>query len=702
MLPFYIRAMKKIWNQAPLVRLILPFLGGIITAVHFPFQHFILAGLLALLIAAHTAIVLVQRFQPGYKNAWRSGFIIHSTLFLLGYQLSIFRAGKFDASHFSRVAGGKDQFVLARLSDPVIEKERSVKSVMLITAVWKKDHWQKTSGKAMVYLEKSAASLVLQYGDEVLLKADFRKVAPPGNPEEFNYQSFLAHHHIFQQAYVKDKDWKSRVHNSGNMFLKGSYALRNKLLNCLEENGLTGDELSVGGALMLGYTDKLDAEILSAYSETGALHVLSVSGLHAAIVYIVFSWLLFFLDKLKYGTVLKAVLLILFLWFYAALTGLSPSVLRAATMFSFIIIAKAFKKHTNIYNTLAASAFFLLLIDPYLILEVGFQLSYLAVIGIVCLQPMISSLLEPENGFLKQAWSVTAVSIAAQLATFPLGLYYFHQFPNYFLLSNLVVIPLSTLIIYLGIALFSLSSVPLGVKYIAAAFAGLIWLLNASVKWIGGFPYALIEGITITATETLLIYALTVFLLLYLAQRRYSSLVITLSLVIALLLSQALEQFRQQRQMELAVYNVKGNTAISLLKGSRVRLLADSALLADEGKLRFHILPHCWEKGISNKILLPLDTAGQALFSFMGKRVAIVRSAISSASVQKPFHIDYLVLTANAKMELNELVRLYDPGLIIFDASNKAGTIRKWSKECRKRGKKYYSVTENGAFVQAL
>lgn len=362
----------KVWNQAPLVRLLIPFLLGTLFAVYLPLNISNILIYTSILFCLIAAIVLIPKFNISYRKSFWFGILINTSLFLFAYQLTLYKTQKFSISHFSN-CNLENSIVHARLADSYIEKEKSLKIIIEVLAVKEKNDWKKCSGKALVYLKTNSSALALKYGDELLLSVNFKEVAKPQNPGEFNYKRFLSFHNIYHQAYINSDDWRRLNQNSGNAVLKYSIGLRNDLLDILKQNKLTGDELSVGAALLLGYTDKLDADIISAYSSTGALHVLSVSGLHVAIVYIVFSWLLVFLDKHKNGRITKAILLILFLWFYAALTGLSPSVLRAATMFSFIIVAKASNKHTNIYNTLAASALFLLLINPYLIMEVGFS-----------------------------------------------------------------------------------------------------------------------------------------------------------------------------------------------------------------------------------------------------------------------------------------------------------------------------------------
>jgi competence protein ComEC len=693
----------KIWNQAPLVRLLLPFLIGIVTAVYWPnhFSNLLLFSLLLFITIA--GMVLVPKFNLSYRNSFWFGFIINVLFFVFAYQLTLFKTQKLNAHHFTHLLNDKT-FVRARLSEAAIQKEKSVKVILEIMAVKGKVGWRSTSGKAMVYIKTDSNSLDLTYGDELLMFVDFKSVPTPQNPGEFNYKRFLSFHNIYHQAYLDASDWKPLSNNSGNPILKYCIGLRNDLLMVFKNNQLTGDELAVGAALLLGYTDKLDAELISAYSSTGALHVLSVSGLHVAIVYFVFNWLLFVLDKHKHTRLLKTVLLLLFLWFYAALTGLSPSVLRAATMFSFIVIAKATNKHTNIYNTLAASAFFLLLINPYLMMEVGFQLSYLAVIGIVYIQPKIYEWLTFDNWLFDQVWMITAVSIAAQIATFPLGLHYFHQFPNYFLVSNLVVIPLSTIILYVGIAVFVFSEISMLVSYLAIAFSWLIWLLNASVKWIESLPFSLLQGISISVTETWLLYGLIVLMLFYLHNRTYKFLILSLSFLILLFISQVIEQHAQFRQKKMWIYSVPKTTAIDFIHSQENVLLTDTVFAHNKSGLLFRVMHNWWDLGLRNSEIVCGNIDKEVLkiqnnwIQFFNTRLYVLDQAIQlkGPSSEKPM-LDYLVVSKNVKMSIAEMSEVFQVQTVIFDLSNTEYKIKQWKKECEARQQDYFIIADGGA-----
>jgi competence protein ComEC len=694
----------KIWNQAPLARLILPFIAGILSAVYLPYHIDNFPLLVLPYLAFIAAVVLVPALKISYKRSWIFGIAANTLLFAFAYQITIFKTEKFAQDHFSKFLSGK-MYVRAMISQSPIEKERSFKTIVNIISVESPEGSVIASGKAMLYLRKDKEAAGLKYGDEIILSGFFNEIPPPQNPGAFNYKRFLAFHNIYQQCSAESSRWRKTGINSGNMILKYSFELRDKLLSILKEGNIKDDEYAVGAALMLGYSDKLDADIISAYSSTGALHVLSVSGLHVAIVYVVFNWMLYFLDKVKRGNIIKAVILILLLWFYSALTGLSPSVLRAATMFSFIIIAKAFDRYTNIYNTLAASAFVLLAIDPFLIMEVGFQLSYIAVIGIVYIQPKIYAWFDTDHWLLDQAWTITAVSIAAQIATFPLGLHYFHQFPNYFLLSNFIVIPLSTIIIYIGIVLFVFSKISFAAVYLAMGFGWCVWLLNASVKLIEKWPYALMQNISVSVLETWLLYLMIILFFYYFIKRKVKYLYSALAMVICILLSQVKEQYDQFAQKKIIVYNVPKTKAIDFISAKKNILFTDSLFAKNENAQLFHVKHNWWDLGISQTGISTGDTLSEELFirknaiQFLDKKILIIDKKFKwRGEPNEKIKVDLMIISGNANLKIPEILMHFDPGKIVFDSSNSGYRLKKWKEECLAASKPFHLVTESGAF----
>lgn len=717
----------NLWNQAPFVRLIIPFLSGIILAVYLPFYSPYFFYFVTVLTLVTALLILIPKLNISYRKSWWFGLIVNITLFVLAYQLTIFKTEKYATNHFSKFTE-TTQFVYVKLTEPYLEKEKSLKVIVEVLAVKQTDQyaqppllgqkknttnlWTNTSGKAMVYFKKDSNALKLKYGDKIVLTANFKEVPPPQNPGEFNYKRFLSFHNVYHQGYVKNGDWVFSGQNGGNIIIRASINLRNTLLDVLTKNHLNGDEFAVGSALLLGYVDKLDADIISAYSSTGAMHVLAVSGLHVAVVYFVFNWLLFFFDKIKYGNIIKAILLIFLLWFYAALTGLSPSVMRAATMLSFIIIAKANNRYTNIYNTLAASAFFLLIINPYLIMQVGFQLSYLAVIGIVYIQPKIYNSLEVNNWLLDKIWTLTSVSIAAQIATFPMGLHYFHQFPNYFLLSNLIVIPISTAIIYFGIALFAFAKISLVASYLAIGFGWCVWVLNQSVITIEKLPYALLGGISITVFETWLLYVLIILFFYYFTMRKFNFLMVALVFVMVILFSQLIEQYQQNHQKKFIVYNIPKTSAIDFISAKSNVFYTDSIFANNKGGILFRVKHNWWNLGVTNSEIISDDfqtnnlTIKNNFIQFFDKRMAIVNEKEVTKNINrvslKKLPVEYLIISKNPHLLITEIVKLYEAKIIVFDSSNSQYNINKWKLECSSLNQSFYSVMDSGALVVNL
>ncbi|NJO90405.1 MAG: ComEC/Rec2 family competence protein, partial [Chloroflexia bacterium] len=226
-----------------------------------------------------------------------------------------------------------------------------------------------------------------------------------------------------------------------------AYDLRSSILSVYQSSGIQGDEFAILAALTLGVKDYLSDEIVEAYSDSGAMHVLAVSGLHVGILMAMLNMIFSFFWKRKKLLVLKSIIILVFLWLFALITGLAPSVTRSALMFSFFILSKNSGKRPSSYNSLAAAAFIILLFNPNALFHVGFQLSFLAVISILLFQQKLYRTIDIKNKYLDYFWQLTTVSLAAQIGTTPISIFYFHQFPIYALLTNIIVIPAAAIIL---------------------------------------------------------------------------------------------------------------------------------------------------------------------------------------------------------------------------------------------------------------
>ena len=368
-----------------MLRLVLPFMAGIIL-FSFLLEDAEL-GLNLILSGLVLALVLIVLLVMAHANGRRPhlfGIFLIPLLFLLGSLLTISVSNYvFPECLNEKRLGNTNQVFLARVSEEPQVRQKSVKVVADL-----EDRNETMNGKALLYFQVDSASSIPKYAEELLIGTQLQPILEIGNPNEFNYPRYLRFHDILFRGYVKSENWK-RLSIGSPGFIGWFADFRQKLIEKFKEAGLEGDELAVASALILGYRTELDKDLLAAYAGSGATHVLAVSGLHVGIVYLILNNILRFFDRYKFGKILKAILLIALLLGYAVLTGLSASVSRAAVMFVFVVFGKAIDRDSNIFNTLAISVFLLLAYDPMMLMQVGFQLSYLAVIGIVIIHPIL-------------------------------------------------------------------------------------------------------------------------------------------------------------------------------------------------------------------------------------------------------------------------------------------------------------------------
>lgn len=611
----------KVWNSFPMLRLILPFLVGVISASFLPefiaidcFILMMFSGVAGLIVLVGMLLTLQLRRPHWFGLFLWPSFLVLGSILALSVSDSIFP----DCLNQERLGHVENAFVAVIADQPQV-KAKSVKVIAEVV-----DVEQSMNGRVLLYFKKDSVSEQLKYGEEILIRTKLEQVKGMGNPNEFNYSRYLRFHNISFRGYVKSGDWKKL--SNGSPTMKGWFlALRSQMIVLLKESGLDGNELSVASALILGYRADLDKELMTAYAGAGATHVLAVSGLHVGIVYVILNFLLKFLNRYRYGRIVRTIILVLLLFSYAALTGLSASVFRAATMFSFVAIGSALNRNTNIFNTLAASAFCLILYEPMIIMQVGFQLSYAAVIGIVLIQPRLFKLYTFKNRLLDWAWSITCVSVAAQIATFPLGLLYFHQFPNLFLISNLLVIPAAAGILYLGFSLFLFSFWKPALLYFGFLLETLISSLNQVVVWIEKVPYSVLSGIDISTLESLMIYLIITGILVFIIQEKRKGLYASLTLAIVFMVFQIVEVIQQRNQQFITLYNIKGETAIALVNGTDVTFISSPELWNNEQAMLFHVRHHWWNRGIETEQFIELtDNTKNKVLEWDGLRFAIV------------------------------------------------------------------------------
>ncbi|OIQ24630.1 MAG: hypothetical protein BM555_07025 [Crocinitomix sp. MedPE-SWsnd] len=506
----------------------------------------------------------------------------------LGGTLADLSNSSIQANYFWGPTDSSTQEFVGVLTSSSESKENSIK--IEVDILTKND--KKVQGQTLLYLEKDSNKVLPKYGDLIAFNASFNSIKASGNPKEFDYARYLRIHDIHHQAYVESENW-AKGEFIGNPVMLKILEWREGFSKVIEKSGMREENIMVANALLLGQKEYLSEDVLRSYSSAGAMHVLAVSGLHVGIVMLIFSFFLKPIKRIKHGKKLFLILMLLAIWFYALITGLSPSVLRAAVMFSFIVVGQELQRETSIYQSILVSAFILILIEPYLIFQVGFQLSYLAVLGIVYLQPKIYNFWFIKNKVLDKAWQITAVSIAAQLATFPLGLYYFHQFPNFFMISNLIVIPLAFVLLIVGIAYLAFYWLPFISDLIFWIFDFLLTILNVGVEWIEKLPYSVMWGVSIHWYEVFIIYGLIVSFTTSIVKK--SSKIFMGSMIFLFLFVgiNIFEKITISSERKLFIYNVKNELVFDVFHGTQNYFYSTPKFYEDESALLFHV-KHNW------------------------------------------------------------------------------------------------------------
>ncbi|MEI6683796.1 MAG: ComEC/Rec2 family competence protein [Bacteroidota bacterium] len=699
------------WRPYPLLRLLFPFLAGIIigTASGAACKPLLaLPALVTLVVAARIILLTVS----GYRYRWIAGLLINGFFLAAGFEISCQHAAASDPAHFSLHPGGT---YLVTLGEPPAMNRSPVKAILEVRYRRQSGRWVRTCGRALGYLKLPPKGCLLQYGDYLLLRAGFTAITDNSNPHSFNYAAYLQNQGITHRVFAGEHGWRTIGITPAGIPARMAFRLRERLLGLLRENRMQGREFAVAAALLLGYVDEIDAGLRNDYAATGAMHILSVSGMHVGIIYLFLEFLLGFLKRNKAGRYLKTLILILFIWFYALLTGMSPAVLRSAAMLSLPILGRQMGRSPDMFNIVAASVILLLAIDPLLITDVGFQLSYLAVMGIVVLYKPIYDLYVTSSWLPDKVWSIVAVSLAAQLATMPITLFTFHQFPVYFMVTNIFVVPLSSLIIYFGIVVLAVGNIPFLGIFTAKVLIFLVWLLNSSIHFIEELPGSVIRGIFISLPEMLLLYAVILAGFLFFTRRVTAWLWILL--VAALLLNGSLAATKLERlhSRRLLVFNIPHAALYEVSCQDRALVFGDHLPGMSDGSrkicsdiihadfsahgIRLHRdywIGRSHPDRPARAAFMPVIHLGR--FIQAGK----CRIAILGKPPPKGFNgqicVDYLVISGNPNLPMADIMKVFRPRGVIIDASNSRFRTAQWLREAALLRVSCHAVTISGAF----
>jgi competence protein ComEC len=491
-------------KRVPILRLLLPFILGIVlqNIIGIPLSYLVPAFIFIFFL-----LCFFWKYDPlnrSYRIRWLYGLTLN--LFFLLLSMSLMER-KMQAPSFLDHSG-MDGVVIARVLEYPLERERTFRTLVRPLILISGDSVVQLSGRALLWLEKDSCAGRLRAGDRVALPNGFSEITNSGNPFEFDQRRYMRLQGVFAGVSLSKDSWMQVGTEADRSLLQISARLREHLLGTLAGSGISGKEYSIAGALLLGSRSGLDRDTRQAFAISGAMHILAVSGLHVGILYIFLSWIMGSVKGMRHFPVAGSLIILLIIWLYALVTGLSPSVTRASTMFSFLVLAKAMRRPSNIYNTLACSALIQLIANPFTLFMVGFQLSYLAVTGIAYYQPLIYSLIRFRTFLADKFWALATVSFSAQVFIFPLIIYYFNQFPHYFLITNIFAVPLAMIILYSGLLLFIFYYIPVISSVIAILLKNVLTFLNFLTETISNLPFSHTSGIFISMPLLLILYCI--------------------------------------------------------------------------------------------------------------------------------------------------------------------------------------------------
>lgn len=539
--------LKKIIHNIPLIRPATALISGIMAGSLFNFN------LNFLILALLVAVVLLLIASLFYS--FRITLFFGAGIYILFAVAGIWRFQAYNRRPELFTEGKYSATVLEILQ----EKPKSYQSVLKISAFFRNDSVFKTNEKVMVYFAKSEKASRLKPGEQIVFDKTPQPVENSIDLNGFDYAGYLERKRIYRQVYLPDSRWIESGMFTHN-FLILAERTRLQMLEIFRNQDLGEKELNVLSALTLGYKRGLDPETKRVFSAAGAMHVLAVSGLHVGIVFMILSFFLSFLKKRKRGEIAYLLVMITSLWCFAFLTGLSPSVSRAAAMFTIVVIASVFKKSSNIYQSLVASAFVLLLLNPNNLFEVGFQLSYAAVFGIVFLQPRLNKIFTFRFRVSRYFWALLTTSVAAQIATFPLSAFYFNQFPTFFWVSNLVVIPAAGILIPLGISLLFFGGIPLIAVPLTKITGFVLQLVIQFLETVEKFPLSVLE-FSVHRIELIFLYLTMFFSFIFIASKKkvfFKRAIFLLFILLSTSFAIKLTQFAKKQEITNSFRNYPG------------------------------------------------------------------------------------------------------------------------------------------------
>ncbi|HML66546.1 MAG TPA: ComEC/Rec2 family competence protein [Dysgonomonas sp.] len=653
--------MRNPLSKIPFLFFLLSLIVGILFQYYFKNEYisivFFLSGTMAMLLSYF--VPKDRRFSLRW-------------LFGLGVVLATVGIGAFSTAHRQYLSeytfSGTKNLYRGIVTDSPQEKVKTVAYRVLLPD---------EDRQVVCYFQRnSLISDRLNPGDEFLFYGEIQPFRNMGNPNDFDYVRYMYNQNFVGSVYVSSDAYKRTGEVSSN-FKYQALRCRQAILDFYKALDLKETEYAVLFALTLGYQNELSDDLKQGFRTTGTVHVLSVSGLHVGIIYVMMTFLLGFVHRNSKYYWIKPVLIILLLWGYAFITGLPPSVVRASAMLSVFCVSEIVRRKSFSIHALFIAAFFMLLVNPFSLFDIGLQLSFMSVLSILYLHPKMSGLIKIKNKYIRYIWQMFALSVVAQLATFPICLYYFGTFPTYFFIANLIIVPVVSLIMYAAggivfakVLSFVFSDFSYYLYYLPVKLLQvLISFMTYAIHLFEQLPFALLQNVKVSFVDLLLIFTMIIGILAFLIYKKSKALIIGLTAILILLTSHIHSK---------AVDNTEVITVYNRSQASEIK----------------------WSKsGVQTDILPGDTTSGYIYIGYKVNNMLILSSDNwKEQATEERFKVNNLVLTHSNSFSLYSLTQLFWIENVVLDTSLSRYTRHRLAKECQKLNIPYHDVTQSGAF----
>tara|TARA_B110000037_G_scaffold20618_2_gene22371 strand:- start:2941 stop:4773 length:1833 start_codon:yes stop_codon:yes gene_type:complete len=606
-------------------------------------------------------------------------------MILIGVFISKIQSDTLPESHYTHLDSITDErlhdleFIIKKRLKPTTYNQRYYVQLLKIDSI-------PVSGLLLVNLSKTSTKEDLTVNARVLVKTLIKPIHKPLNPYQFNYKNYLKRLGIYRQVFLKEHVVLV-IPQSPKTITGYAQSIRNNLNKRLETLSLKPIERAFVNALFLGQRQDITADVYQAYKKAGAIHILAISGLHIGILLLILQYVMKPLLYFGHGKFIRLLIILCILWSFAIVAGLSPSVVRAVTMFSLFAIVKGLKRSSNSLNTLAISAFILLLIRPAFCFDVGFQLSYAAVASIIIIKPILDSWWSFKNKIANWHLDLLKISIAAQIGVFPLSLYYFHQFPGLFFVTNLVIIPCLMLVLGLGIILFVLLLIYQPPEILVHSLGWTIQFMNGFVDWVASKEAFLFDKISFDMTALVFSYIFLFLLGLFYHKKTFKNLMLLGGCVLSFqVLAKQLPALSPKNSF--IVFHKSRHSIFGFQTNQHLEIHHDLESLKNQRMVN--------DYNIGGAIKTQSTDSIHGLYKINDKLLLVVDSlGIYNVNSVKP---KWVILRQSPKINLNRLIDSLHPELIICDGSNYKTYQERWKLTCEAKKIQFHQTSEKGAF----